>query len=233
LINEICNYVEEVTNNLMDHGSKINSLTKGVNMLQKNSFTTIIILITLAFSAAVFAQEKPMQMKDSTMMMHKMKGMKMKNSGNASLSDSTSVSKGIIDLSAIDKNKDGMIFQCPMDLNIISDSKGECPECGMDLKEISLKDAKTKLVKRGFKVKESEMSPASKTKDKNNQASLTSWNMVCPVSGEEVDPEAPTVDYKGKVIGFCCANCVAKFKKDPEKFMKNLSDDGAKFIGTK
>ncbi|MHB8905368.1 MAG: YHS domain-containing protein [Melioribacteraceae bacterium] len=205
-------------------------------MFRKRSFTLLFLLILSASVLKISAQEKPMQMKDSAkthMKMHKMKGMKEKNIEAASLSDSNIVRKGIIDLMAIDKNKDGKIFQCPMEVNVISDSKGECPECRMNLKEISIQDAKTKLLKRGFKVNESGMNQHPKSDNKNNQASLTTWNKVCPVSGEEVDQETPTVEYKGKVIGFCCSSCVSKFNKEPEKYLKNLSDDGAKFIGKK
>ncbi|TSA27830.1 MAG: YHS domain-containing protein [Ignavibacteriales bacterium] len=56
------------------------------------------------------------------------------------------------------------------------------------------------------------------------------WNKVCPVKGEEVDTETPTEIYQGKTIGFCCPGCIKKFKKDPEKYMKNLSEDGSKFL---
>ncbi len=59
------------------------------------------------------------------------------------------------------------------------------------------------------------------------------WNKYCPVRGEEVDPESPTVMYKGKKIGFCCPGCDKKFKADPEKYMKNLSEDGKLFIKVK
>ena len=59
------------------------------------------------------------------------------------------------------------------------------------------------------------------------------WNAYCPVKGGEVDPEAPTVQYKGKTIGFCCPGCDGKFMEDPEKYMKNLSEDGKKFVGKK
>jgi len=58
------------------------------------------------------------------------------------------------------------------------------------------------------------------------------WNKVCPVKGEEIDAEAPTVEYNGKLIGFCCPGCDSKFQKDPEKYMKNLNEDGSKFIGS-
>ena len=56
------------------------------------------------------------------------------------------------------------------------------------------------------------------------------WNAFCPVMGEPVDPEVQTVEYNGKVIGFCCKSCIKKFNKDPEKYLKNLSEDGQKFI---
>ncbi len=59
------------------------------------------------------------------------------------------------------------------------------------------------------------------------------WNAYCPVMGEPVDPEVQTVEYKGKIIGFCCKSCIKKFKKDPEKYLKNLSEDGQKFIKQK
>jgi YHS domain-containing protein len=62
---------------------------------------------------------------------------------------------------------------------------------------------------------------------------LAAWNTVCPVRGEEIDPEANKVEYNGKVYGFCCNGCDSKFTKDPEKYSRNLSEDGKIFIGTK
>ena len=56
------------------------------------------------------------------------------------------------------------------------------------------------------------------------------WNKVCPVMGEDIDANVATVEYDGKTIGFCCKKCVAKFQKAPAKYLKNLSDDGTKFI---
>ncbi len=57
------------------------------------------------------------------------------------------------------------------------------------------------------------------------------WNKVCPICGDEVDPKTETVTYDGKVYGFGCAACPEKFSKDPAKSVKNLSEDGAEFIG--
>jgi YHS domain-containing protein len=62
---------------------------------------------------------------------------------------------------------------------------------------------------------------------------LTIWNKVCPVMGNKVDVDGPTVEFNGKLYGFCCPGCDAKFEKNPEKYSKNLSEDGTKFIGRK
>ena len=40
------------------------------------------------------------------------------------------------------------------------------------------------------------------------------FNTVCPVSGEGVDPAAPTRQYTGKTVGFCCGNCAKKWDKE-------------------
>ena len=61
--------------------------------------------------------------------------------------------KGVIDVKSIDDNKDGKIYQCPMDFNVLSDKPGIDPKCGMNLQEVTLNQAKENLVKHGFKVK--------------------------------------------------------------------------------
>ena len=48
-------------------------------------------------------------------------------------------------------------------------------------------------------------------------------NKYCAVEQEnEIDPKVPTVQYQGKTIGFCCEDCIPKFKADPEKYMTTL-----------
>jgi Cu(I)/Ag(I) efflux system membrane fusion protein/cobalt-zinc-cadmium efflux system membrane fusion protein len=69
--------------------------------------------------------------------------------------NSAIVHEGMIDLMAIDKNKDGMVYQDMMDWNVISDEPGKCPLCKMTLTEVSIEQAKENLVKNNFKVKES------------------------------------------------------------------------------
>jgi rubrerythrin len=61
------------------------------------------------------------------------------------------VREGKINFKKIDKNKDGKVYQCEMDKNVISDVPGKCPICGMTLKEFTIKEAKANM--KGFKAK--------------------------------------------------------------------------------
>ena len=63
------------------------------------------------------------------------------------------IRKGVIDLSAIDKNKDGKLYEDIMDWNVISDKPGECPICGMTLKEFTIKEVEKNLTEHDFKYK--------------------------------------------------------------------------------
>src|SRR5687768_4166041 len=61
-------------------------------------------------------------------------------------------------------------------------------------------------------------------------------NGRCPVLVDQlVDPEAPTVSYQDPVsgktvkVGFCCEKCPPKFDKEPERYMKIMRADAAKF----
>jgi len=48
---------------------------------------------------------------------------------------------------------------------------------------------------------------------------------TCPVSGKQID-KASYVDYQGQRVYFCCDNCPAKFKADPETYFAKLAADG-------
>lgn len=73
----------------------------------------------------------------------------------------------------------------------------------------------------------------TKTEIQKEKTDKEPWNKVCPVKGNPVEKDSPTVEYNGKVYAFCCPGCDTKFAKDPEKYIKNLSEDGKKFIGKK
>lgn len=47
----------------------------------------------------------------------------------------------------------------------------------------------------------------------------------CPVMGGAVD-KSVYLDYEGKRIYFCCAQCRQDFQKDPAKYLKKLEDQG-------
>lgn len=75
--------------------------------------------------------------------------MKMKEHNHSS----SIVRKGVIDVESIDKNKDGKLWECPMDWNVISDESGRCPLCNMKLKEYSIEEVKSNLDEHGFEYK--------------------------------------------------------------------------------
>jgi YHS domain-containing protein len=50
---------------------------------------------------------------------------------------------------------------------------------------------------------------------------------TCPVLAGNINKQV-YADYKGKRIYFCCKGCDAEFKKDPEKYMKKLQEEGIK-----
>jgi hypothetical protein len=61
--------------------------------------------------------------------------------------------EGVIDLAAIDEDGDGKVYQDQMCWNVISDKAGDCPQCGMKLKEVSLEEAKANLIENDYEVK--------------------------------------------------------------------------------
>ena len=81
------------------------------------------------------------------------KNMKMEGESHDA-EESELIRKGVIDLEAIDENKDGKVFQDVMDWNVISDKPGKCPICGMTLQEFTLEETKKNLEEHGFKAKE-------------------------------------------------------------------------------
>ncbi len=85
-----------------------------------------------------------------------MKGMKMdKNSTEppSEVKDTSIIRKGVIDIDAIDMNKDGKLYEDIMDWNVISDKPGTCPICGMKLQEMTIQQVKNNLKENGFKFK--------------------------------------------------------------------------------
>ena len=47
--------------------------------------------------------------------------------------------------------------------------------------------------------------------------------VICPVSGKAVDGKT-SLKHEGQTVGFCCANCPAKFQADPAKYQAALAN---------
>jgi hypothetical protein len=144
-------------------------------MLNKTSNFVVTFLVTLLITAGLsFAQEENSKKQNhSDMKGHSMNHETMMDSSKMKMdhnhmdhdkmmgSDKKEVMKdsksivrdGTIDLAAIDENVDGNVYQDQMCWNVVSDESGECPQCGMKLKEVSLEKAKANLEENGFEVK--------------------------------------------------------------------------------
>ena len=49
---------------------------------------------------------------------------------------------------------------------------------------------------------------------------------MCPVLDEPIKNKDVYVDYNGQRVYLCCAGCKSAFSKDPEKYIKKLTDEG-------
>ena len=50
--------------------------------------------------------------------------------------------------------------------------------------------------------------------------------LTCPVTGKEFkkSDDSPSYTYEGKTYYFCCAECIEKFKENPEKYILKKSE---------
>jgi hypothetical protein len=121
-----------------------------MKQLTKTSLVALFVILAATFSS-VYAQSSCCGGEHGSMA--KMEKSAVGKDTTKSKIKSSIVRTGIIDVKAIDKNKDGKVFQDMMDWNVISDKPGKCPLCKMVLKEVTIKEAEANLVKNGFKIK--------------------------------------------------------------------------------
>ena len=64
------------------------------------------------------------------------------------------------------------------------------------------------------------MAEHNKVEEKSKAVNV--GNIICPVSGENVEDMGDGIEreYKGKVYTLCCPACAKVFEKDPEKYSK-------------
>ena len=70
------------------------------------------------------------------------------------------------------------------------------------------------------------MKQTAATADEASQAATTAMDSMeqttCPImDGNKIDKNI-FVEYKGKKVYFCCAQCKGEFEKDPEKYIAKL-----------
>ena len=58
-------------------------------------------------------------------------------------------------------------------------------------------------------------------------------NKICPIMSKREAVRNITVNYKGKVIGFCCDECVDKFMKNPGGIARRVPSDRDPYEGPK
>lgn len=114
-------------------------------MYQIKNLNSILLIAVIVFSIALISCAQDEGRKNHNNDMQKSDAVKV---------DSSIVREGVIDLAVIDENTDGKVYQDQMCWNVVSDKPGECPLCGMTLKEVSLQKAEENLLKHNFKVKE-------------------------------------------------------------------------------
>jgi YHS domain-containing protein len=56
-------------------------------------------------------------------------------------------------------------------------------------------------------------------------AALAETQATCPVMGGTINKEL-YADYDGKRVYFCCPYCDGEFKKDPQKYLDKLKEQG-------
>ena len=136
-------------------------------LLNNSKLLNIVLGVILLSSVGLFAQDKcsccsdkddiskirvedASAMQDSTHSKDKHKG---HMHSSTTEKKSSIVHEGTINLAQIDENGDGKVYQDQMCWNVVSDEAGQCPQCGMKLKEVSLEDAKKNLEDNGYKAK--------------------------------------------------------------------------------
>jgi YHS domain-containing protein len=155
------------------------------------------------------------------------------------------------DESSTKSAKEQVIYTCSMHPDVKESKPGKCPICGMELIAVTIKEnpqticpiTGKEIDKKFYTDYEGkrvyfccENCPAEFKKDpakyvkKLTDEGLTLENTpkpqtMCPVMNEKINKKFFT-DYEGKRVYFCCGACPGMFKKNPEKYMKILKEQG-------
>ena len=85
--------------------------------------------------------------------MHSEEAMESTQDSDAMKSSDEWIRPEPVDVSAVDVDQDGFVYQDPMDWNVIADEEGKCPKCGMFLVKVTIDEAIKNLKDNGYAVK--------------------------------------------------------------------------------
>jgi YHS domain-containing protein len=89
-------------------------------------------------------------------------------------------------------------------------------------KAMSMEDMKKQATSTAKQAEKAATATAEEAKKTATAAAAEIEQTMCPVmDGNKIDKNV-FVEYKGKKVYFCCADCKAKFEADPEKYIANL-----------
>ena len=89
-------------------------------------------------------------------------------------------------------------------------------------KETTMKDMQMQAAKTAEDTKKAATATAEEAKKTTTEAAVSIEQTMCPVmDGNKIDKNV-FVEYKGKKVYFCCAQCKAAFEKEPEKYLAKL-----------
>ena len=108
-----------------------------------------------------------------------------------------------VELSKIDKNQDGKVYQCSMCSDQISDKPGECSKCGMKLSKVSVNETNKNMMDHGEMMDHSNMKDNSEMMD---HSKMDHSKMESAIVREGViDVAVIDVNNDGKV--YSCPMC--------------------------
>ncbi len=89
-------------------------------------------------------------------------------------------------------------------------------------KAMSMEDMKKQAASTTKEAQKAATATAEEAKKTATAAAAEIEQTTCPVmDGNKIDKNV-FVEYKGKKVYFCCADCKAKFEADPEKYIAKL-----------
>ena len=89
-------------------------------------------------------------------------------------------------------------------------------------KTMSMEDMQKQAASTTKEAQKAATATAEEAKKTATAAAAEIEQTTCPViAGNKIDKNV-FVEYKGKKVYFCCADCKAKFEADPEKYIAQL-----------